>query len=170
MSFDAPHIMLLDEPTNHLDIDAREALIQALNNYSGAVILVSHDPHLVECVADQLWLVADGNCKPYDGDLDAYRKLVIRQRRLEREQVKKDARNPDKKQDNAPDPQAEADRLESHIADLSERKQTLESEIATCFSENNDPQRLKRLNAAYADLEKELDHTEQALAKAIARL
>jgi ATP-binding cassette subfamily F protein 3 len=170
MSFDAPHIMLLDEPTNHLDIDAREALIQALNNYSGAVILVSHDPHLVECVADQLWLVADGNCKPYDGDLDAYRKLVIRQRRLEREQVKKEARNPDKKQTNAPDPQAEADRLESHIADLSERKQTLESEIATCFSENNDPQRLKRLNAAYADLEKELDHTEQALAKAIASL
>ncbi len=57
MSFDAPHIMLLDEPTNHLDIDAREALMQALNNYNGAVILVSHDPHLVECVADRLWLV-----------------------------------------------------------------------------------------------------------------
>ena len=69
MSFDAPHIMLLDEPTNHLDIDAREALMQALNNYNGAIILVSHDTHLVECVADQLWLVADGKCKPYDDDL-----------------------------------------------------------------------------------------------------
>jgi len=82
MSYDAPHIMLLDEPTNHLDIDAREALMQALNNYTGAVILVSHDTHLVECVADQLWLVADGKCTVYDDDLDAYRKLVIRQRRL----------------------------------------------------------------------------------------
>ena len=96
MSFDAPHIMLLDEPTNHLDIDAREALMQALNNYTGAVILVSHDTHLVECVADQLWLVADGHCKAFDGDLDEYRKQVIRQRRLEREKVKQDARAPKK--------------------------------------------------------------------------
>ena len=92
MSFDAPHIMLLDEPTNHLDMDAREALMQALNAYTGAIILVSHDTHLVECVADQLWLVADGKCKPYEDDLDAYRKLVIKQRKLEREKVKQDAR------------------------------------------------------------------------------
>jgi len=111
MSFDAPHIMLLDEPTNHLDMDAREALMQALNNYSGAIILVSHDPHLVECVADQLWLVADGKCKPYDDDLDAYRKLVIRQRRLEREKVKKDARA--RKQDNAEDGDETAEAVNS---------------------------------------------------------
>jgi ATP-binding cassette, subfamily F, member 3 len=89
MSFDAPHIMLLDEPTNHLDIDAREALMQALNEYTGAIILVSHDPHLVECVVDQLWLVSGGRCIAYDDDLESYRKLVIRQRRLEREKVKK---------------------------------------------------------------------------------
>lgn len=88
MSCDAPHIMLLDEPTNHLDIDAREALMQALNNYDGAVILVSHDPHLVECVADQLWLVADAQCKVFDDDLDGYRKFVIRRRRLERDKPK----------------------------------------------------------------------------------
>lgn len=92
MSFDAPHIMLLDEPTNHLDMDAREALTQALNNYKGAVILVSHDPHLVDSVVDRLWLVADGTCKPYDGDLEAYRKLVVTQRRKEREETKKEAR------------------------------------------------------------------------------
>ena len=92
MSFDAPHIMLLDEPTNHLDIDAREALMQALNNYNGAVILVSHDPHLVESVADRLWLVADGTCKPYDDDLEAYKALVVRQRRKEREENRKEAR------------------------------------------------------------------------------
>jgi ATP-binding cassette subfamily F protein 3 len=84
MSREAPHIMLLDEPTNHLDIDAREALIQALNNYNGAIILVSHDPHLIECVADQLWLVANKTCKPYDEDLETYRKFVIQQRRLEK--------------------------------------------------------------------------------------
>jgi len=89
MSFDAPHIMLLDEPTNHLDIDAREALTQALNNYKGAVILVTHDPHLVECVADRLWLVADGTCKPFNDDLDAYRKLVVTQRRKERDEARK---------------------------------------------------------------------------------
>ena len=93
MSFDAPHIMLLDEPTNHLDMDAREALMQALNNYKGAVILVSHDPHLVDSVVDRLWLVADGTCKPYDGDLDTYRKLVVSQRRKEREETRKEARN-----------------------------------------------------------------------------
>ncbi len=89
MSFHAPHIMLLDEPTNHLDMDAREALMQALNNYTGALILVSHDTHLVECVADQLWVVANGTCKPYDDDLNAYRKLVIRQRRLEKSKATK---------------------------------------------------------------------------------
>ena len=88
ISFDAPHLMLLDEPTNHLDIDAREALMNALNNYSGAVILVSHDPHLVECVADRLWLVADGTCKPYDDDLDAYRKQVVQQRKREKEEAR----------------------------------------------------------------------------------
>ncbi len=97
MSFDAPHIMLLDEPTNHLDIDAREALMQALNNYNGAVILVSHDAHLVECVADRLWLVAGGSCKPYDDDLDAYRKLIVQQRKREREETKKESRQQRKK-------------------------------------------------------------------------
>ncbi len=92
MSFDAPHIMLLDEPTNHLDMDAREALMQALNNYKGAVILVSHDPHLVDSVVDRLWLVADGTCKPYSGDLEDYRKLVVAQRKKEREDTKREAK------------------------------------------------------------------------------
>ncbi len=88
MSYDAPHIMLLDEPTNHLDMDAREALIQALNNYPGCVIIVSHDPHLVECVADQLWLVKDGSCAAYPDDLESYRNLILEQRRKERSGAK----------------------------------------------------------------------------------
>jgi len=66
---EAPHLLLLDEPTNHLDVDAREALVQALNEYEGAVVLVSHDSHLVDLVVDRLWLVANGTCTPFDGDL-----------------------------------------------------------------------------------------------------
>ncbi|MCP5373815.1 MAG: ABC-F family ATP-binding cassette domain-containing protein [Hyphomicrobiales bacterium] len=81
MSLDAPHVMLLDEPTNHLDVDAREALVRALNDYAGAVILVSHDPHLIELVCDRLWLVAGGTCRPFDGDVDDYRKWLLDQRR-----------------------------------------------------------------------------------------
>src|SRR3546814_10062522 len=76
MCREAPHIILLDEPTNHLDIDAREALVQALNAYEGAVVLISHDPHLIELTADRLWLVHGGTCKPFDGDMDDYRKLL----------------------------------------------------------------------------------------------
>ncbi len=90
MSYDAPHIMLLDEPTNHLDIDARAALIQALNSYEGCIILVSHDPHLVESVADTLYLVKDGRVAPYDDDLETYRNLIMEQRRKERLDAKKD--------------------------------------------------------------------------------
>ena len=171
MSFDAPHIMLLDEPTNHLDIDAREALMQALNNYSGVVILVSHDPHLVECVADQLWLVADGACTPYDDDLDTYRKLVIRQRRVEREKQKKESRDlaPQATATKA-DLQKEAEKLEHSIADLTQRKHLLEGEIAQCFSDNNDPSRLKKLNQAYATLQTQMETAEAALEKLIEKL
>jgi ATP-binding cassette subfamily F protein 3 len=70
---EAPHLLILDEPTNHLDIDAREALVKALADYQGAVLLISHDPHLVELVADRLWLVADGTVTPFEGDLEDYR-------------------------------------------------------------------------------------------------
>ena len=73
---DAPQLLLLDEPTNHLDIDAREALVKALADFQGAVLLITHDPHLVELVADRLWLVADGTVRPFDGDLDEYRVLL----------------------------------------------------------------------------------------------
>ena len=76
MSRDAPHLMILDEPTNHLDIDSREALVAALNAYDGAVVLVSHDPRLIELVVDRLLLVADGCVRPFEGDLAAYRKYI----------------------------------------------------------------------------------------------
>jgi ATP-binding cassette subfamily F protein 3 len=76
-SFYGPHLLILDEPTNHLDIDSRAALIEAINDYSGAVILVSHDRHLLGACADRLWLVADGSVKPFDGDMEAYEKYVL---------------------------------------------------------------------------------------------
>ncbi len=75
-AFGAPHLLILDEPTNHLDVDSREALIQGLNEYEGAVILISHDRHLIEACADRLWLVADGTAQPYDGDIASYRAQV----------------------------------------------------------------------------------------------
>ena len=76
VTHDAPALLILDEPTNHLDMETRESLVEALAEYSGAVVLVSHDWHLVELVADRLWLVEDGTVRPFDGDLDAYRRRL----------------------------------------------------------------------------------------------
>jgi len=76
-SFNAPHLLILDEPTNHLDIDSRAALIEAINEYEGAVVLVSHDRYLLEACADRLWLVDQGAVKPFDGDMDDYARLVL---------------------------------------------------------------------------------------------
>ena len=76
-TLDAPHLLILDEPTNHLDIESREALVEALTLYSGAVILVSHDMHLLSLVADRLWLVADGTVEPFEDDLAAYRRFLL---------------------------------------------------------------------------------------------
>ncbi|MCI3178720.1 glycosyl transferase family 1 [Caulobacter sp. CCUG 60055] len=77
VAMSAPHLLILDEPTNHLDIDSRRALLDALNDYSGAVILITHDRSLMELVADRLWLAADGGVKPFDGDMDDYAKFVL---------------------------------------------------------------------------------------------
>ncbi|MDB6182471.1 ABC-F family ATP-binding cassette domain-containing protein [Paracoccus fistulariae] len=76
-TIDAPHLLVLDEPTNHLDIESREALSEALNDYTGAVVLVSHDMHLLGLVADRLWLVKDGAVSAYEGDLDDYRRFLL---------------------------------------------------------------------------------------------
>ena len=92
-TFNAPHLLVLDEPTNHLDIESREALIDALTAYSGAVILVSHDMHLLSLVADRLWLVNEGAVKTYNEDLDSYRRLLLlptnRYKRISKEKPNK---------------------------------------------------------------------------------
>jgi len=77
IAMDAPHLLILDEPTNHLDIDSRRALLDALNDYDGAVILITHDRSLIDLVADRLWLTADGHIKPFKGDMDDYARFVI---------------------------------------------------------------------------------------------
>ncbi len=76
----APHLLLLDEPTNHLDMDARASLVDAINDFEGAVVLVSHDTHLVKMVADALWVVQNGTVKPFDGDIDEYQAKLLKER------------------------------------------------------------------------------------------
>ncbi|MBX3554197.1 MAG: ABC-F family ATP-binding cassette domain-containing protein [Pseudolabrys sp.] len=89
-TFDAPHLLILDEPTNHLDIDSRAALIEAIADYPGATILVSHDRHLLDACADRLLLVADGAVRPFDGDLDDYRRRVLSERNDDGKSAKND--------------------------------------------------------------------------------
>ncbi len=106
MSFDAPHLMILDEPTNHLDIDAREALIEAINGYEGAVILISHDSHLLSACADELWLVAEGRATRFDGSLEDYKANLL-------------AMDPGK--ENAPGPEKSGSRKELRQRKAAER-------------------------------------------------
>ena len=142
MSRHAPHVMILDEPTNHLDIDSREALMSALNAYEGAVILISHDPRLVEACADRLWLVAGGTVTPFDGDMSDYRKYLLDQARLQRKSIppadaaegKEDRRAARKA---AADKRAELAPIRKRIRDaerqmetLAAQKQTLERSMA----------------------------------------
>jgi len=136
MSFDAPHLLLLDEPTNHLDIDAREALVQALNNYEGAVVIVSHDPNMVERVADRLWLVKDGKVANFDGDLEDYRAFTIQSRREEKSAEKKAAAKAkvepvkDVSPKNLNELKKKAEKAEKEIERLSKEKESLETVMA----------------------------------------
>jgi ATP-binding cassette subfamily F protein 3 len=77
VTHEAPALLILDEPTNHLDMETREALVEALGEYAGAVVLVSHDWHLVELVAERLWLVENGTVRPFEDDIDAYRRRLL---------------------------------------------------------------------------------------------
>ena len=130
---DAPQLLILDEPTNHLDIDARDALVRALAEFGGAVLLITHDPHLVELVADRLWLVADGTAKSYDGDLDDYRGLLVERARPVR------AEAPTRRDDRRDRAQArvqsaplrkQAREAEATLARLSAERATLEARLA----------------------------------------
>ncbi len=159
MSYDAPHIMLLDEPTNHLDIDARAALIQALNGYDGCIILVSHDPHLVESVADNLYLVKDGGVTPYNDDLEAYRALIMDQRRKERSDAKKEKKEKKQKKKGKKQPALSLSKAEENLLHCTEEKERLELEMATPKAINQ-PDYMAELNAEYGKAQTALEKAE----------
>lgn len=165
MSHHAPHIMLLDEPTNHLDMDAREALIQALNNYSGCVILVSHDPHLVACVADQLWLVKDGKCVPYQDDLESYRQLIIEQRKHERADAKKSVREAKSQTKSKPKPINELEKAEKELDAWLAEKDRIENELASPAALTS-PKHMSDLLTAYEKVKAEIIKAEERWMKA----
>jgi ATP-binding cassette subfamily F protein 3 len=159
MSYDAPHLLLLDEPTNHLDIDAREALVQALNNYEGAVVLVSHDPSMVERVANRLWLVNDGACTLFDGDLDDYRKFIVQSRREERKEGKAKKTAPEKSKLSPAALKKKAEEAEKNVIRLTREKEQIEDMMAdTDFYK--DPTQVKKTQQAYDIILKDLQHQE----------
>jgi ATP-binding cassette subfamily F protein 3 len=123
-TFRGPHLLILDEPSNHLDIEARAALTEAINEYRGAVVMVSHDRALLDACAERLWLVAEKTVAPFDGDLEDYRRLVLsRADRGARAAPGSAAKN-----DRAAIRRAAAERR-SELAPLRKRIQSLESEV-----------------------------------------
>jgi ATP-binding cassette subfamily F protein 3 len=146
---DSPGLLILDEPTNHLDIDAREALVRALAAYSGAVVLISHDPHLIELVADRLWLVANGTVSPFEGDLDDYRALLAERSR--------------------PQAGAEAERV---ITELAAERAALEARLADprLYEGGGQAAGIARANARLAAIARETAAAEEAWLEAQAAL
>jgi ATP-binding cassette subfamily F protein 3 len=142
-AFHAPHLLILDEPTNHLDIDARESLIHALNDYNGAVIIISHDRHLIEASAERLWIVGNGTVAPYDGDLDSYRSELLAQR-TQRDRTGNSPASAEARAGRA-EQRRDAAQRRAEIAPLKKALQDAEKEIAAITDA------IARLDQALAD-------------------
>ncbi len=161
-TFDGPQLLILDEPTNHLDIDSRAELIEAINDYEGACILVSHDRRLLEACADRLWLVANGTVKPFDGDLADYGRSVLNQT----------AREPQKQRAPAPKPAPDANRnrvakrelaaLEDRMSRLQDLIRRVDEALTETSAAGGDPLKLAELAARRGDLERALTSAEGA--------
>jgi ATP-binding cassette subfamily F protein 3 len=176
MTREAPHILLLDEPTNHLDVDAREALVQALNEYEGAVVLVSHDPHLIELSADRLWLVAEGRCTAFEGDLEDYRRLLLEQRRerAREERAETTSRtestaNKKEKRRQAAEARAQTAHLrkaaaaaEQRLRKLEEKRKALEARLADPEVYGGPTRQLMELQLKFAEIKKQIAAAEEA--------
>ena len=175
VAMDAPHVLILDEPTNHLDIDSRRALLDALNDYSGAVILITHDRSLMEMVADRLWLAADGTVKPYDGDMDDYAKFVLdraKQAAVKPSQIKKEEASAAPAQDNknrkndkksGPSPSTlrhAVKKAEERMAALTAEVARIDDDMANASVSN--PKALEGLTRARAQTQADLESAEVA--------
>jgi ATP-binding cassette subfamily F protein 3 len=165
MAMEKPNILILDEPTSHLDIDSREALIYALNDFEGAVLLITHDVFLAEATADQLWLVKDGEAKPYSGDLADYRKLVLQ---ADRSKADKPAKT--KKVEvveKAPAPKV--DKAEQRRIASERRKAAAPLKRKADEAEKRLSQATKKLEAVDQDLAKQGQSSEQMQALMVQR-
>ena len=167
-AFDGPNLFILDEPTNHLDIASREALVHALNEFPGAVILISHDRHLLEATADRLWLVKDGTVNPYDGDLDDYKTLVTgvsansREKREAEKASKADRRREAAARRAAFEPLAKEIRATEGLMDrLRKRLDTIEDELANPALYEKDPVKATRLAKERSELSAQLARHEE---------
>lgn len=172
-TLDAPHMLILDEPTNHLDIESREALVEALTLYSGAVILVSHDMHLLGLVADRLWLVQGGRVTPYDEDLESYRKMLL-SRDTAREAPADKPKPPAPKRPPAnalADLRSEVRKAEARIAKLEEMREELARRLADpeVYEERNRDKR-EAWSAKYAEVEQAMERAEALWLEASERL
>jgi ATP-binding cassette subfamily F protein 3 len=164
VAMQAPHLLILDEPTNHLDIDSRRMLLNSLNDYEGAVVLITHDRSLMEMVADRLWLAADGGINPFDGDMDDYAKFVLdRARRQARGDKEQAAPKNDKKA--AAAARAQLAPLKKALDDVEGRVARITKNLAEIDLALADPKLFKRPNEM-AQLGRDRTRAQDNLAKA----
>lgn len=163
-AFHGPHLLILDEPTNHLDIAARQALMEAINDFPGAVILISHDRTLLDASAERLWLVADGTVRPYDGDLDEYQKLVVGRTASSQRKEAGASRVDERRQ--AADRRAETAPLRKKIKEIEGAMAKLERTLAALDAGLADETLYVRKPAEAQRLARERGEAAEALAKA----
>ena len=135
LAFARPNLLLLDEPTNHLDMETREALTMALSSFGGALILVSHDRHLLRAATDQLWLVHDGRIATFDGDLDEYAALVLASRKVAREGESRSGAEGGSRRDERREAARERQRLANARRPVQQQIDKLEADIARTTGE-----------------------------------
>ena len=168
-TIDAPHLLILDEPTNHLDIESREALTEALNDYTGAVVLVSHDMHLLNLVADRLWLVDQGGVAPWEGDLDDYRRMLLSgdDKPLPKPEPKPAGKRPPR--DQVQELRAEARRAEERIEKLAVMLEKLDTILANPAT-YDDAQRADAFGRKHAEATEAMARAEGLWMQALERL
>ncbi len=170
-TLDAPHLLILDEPTNHLDIESREALVEALTAYTGAVILVSHDMHLLSLVADRLWLVKDGRVAPYEEDLEAYRKMLLSVDKPEQKQKAEKPKAPKPSRDEILALRSEVRKSEERYNKIVEMQEKLAAKLANPdLYESDKVGELEVWNRKYAEIMDGLSRAEALWMAALEKL